>query len=77
MSYAGRSPECSWDKILYDKVRQIYNDPLSNKMLHWYDVQTILSAFQDRLMAVPDYLRDVFKRIPAYCLYKDTDYTCA
>lgn len=77
MSEAGRSPECNWDRILYDKVRQIFNDPLSNRMLHWYDVQNILSAFQDRIEATSVYLREVFRQIPAYCLYKDTEYTGA
>lgn len=75
MSDAGRSPECSWDRILYDKVRQIYNDPMTNRMLHWYDVQNILSAFQDRIEATSVYLCEVYRHIPAYCLYKDTEYT--
>jgi hypothetical protein len=75
MSDAGRSPESSWDRILYDKVRQIYNDPMTNRMLHWYDVQNILSAFQDRIEATSVYMREVFRQIPAYCLYNDTEYT--
>lgn len=77
MSDAGRSPESSWDRILYDKVRQIYNDPMTNRILHWYDVQNILSAFQDRIKTTAEYLHEVFRHIPAYCLYEDTDYTGA
>lgn len=77
MADAGRSPESSWDKILYGKVRKIYNDPMTNRMLHWYDVQNILSAFQDRIVSTADYLREVFSQIPPYCLYEDTDYTSA
>lgn len=74
MADAGRSPECSWDRLLYDKVRQVYNDPLSNRVLHWFDVQNLLSAFQDRVGAASKYLGDVFTAIPAYCLYEDSDY---
>ena len=77
MADAGRSPECSWDRLLYDKVRQVYDDPLSNRVLHWFDVQNLLSAFQDRVSATSKYLREVFTVIPAYCLYEDTDYSSA
>ena len=75
MADAGRSPESSWDRILFDKVRQIYCDPMTNRVLHWYDVQNILSAFQDRINATSDYLRGIFANIPAYCLYQDKDYS--
>lgn len=77
MADAGRSAECSWDRILYDKVRRVYDDPISNRVLHWYDVQNVVSAFQDRVTAVEKYLREIFAVIPAYCLYKDNDYSNA
>ena len=77
MSDAGHSPECSWDRVLYDKVRQVYSDPISNRVFHWYDVQNIISAFQDRITATADYLQEIFAKIPAYCLYNDTEYTGA
>lgn len=75
MADAGHSAECSWDRVLYDKVRQVYNDPISNRALHWYDVQNIISAFQDRITAVNKQLREIFAVIPAYCLYNDNDYS--
>ncbi len=77
MADAGRSAESSWDRVLYDKVRQLYNDPISNRVLHWYDVQNIVAAFQDRVTAVEKYLREIFAVIPAYCLYGDNDYSNA
>ena len=77
MADAGRSPESPCDRVYYDSLRQIYNDPLSNRILHWFDVQNILAAFQDRVCALIPYLEDIFKEIPAYCLYKDMDYTNA
>lgn len=77
MSDAGRSAECSWNMGLYNKVRQVYNDPISNRVLHWYDVQNIVSAFQDRVTAVNKYFREIFSVIPAYCLYSDNDYSNA
>ena len=77
MADAGRSPESGIDRIWYDKNRLIYNDPMSHRVLHWFDVQNILAAFQDRVMAVDQYLRDIFAVIPSYCLYKDSEYTAA
>lgn len=77
MADAGHSPESPCDKVYYDSLRQIYNDPLSNRIIHWFDVQNLLSAFQDRLCALIPYLEDIFKEIPSYCLYKDMDYTTA
>ena len=77
MADAGRSPESPCNKIYYDSLRQTYNDPLSNRIIHWFDVQNLLAAFQDRICALIPYLEDIFKEIPAYCLYKDMDYTAA
>ena len=77
MADAGRSPESGIDRIWYDKNRLVYNDPMSHRVLHWFDVQNILAAFQDRVLAVEQYLRDIFKEISAYCLYKDSEYTAA
>ena len=56
MIEAGRSPESSWDKSLYEKFRSVYKDPISNRIIHWADIQGIISAFQDRVMAVKNYL---------------------
>lgn len=75
ISDSGRSPESAMDKIDYEKLHQVYNDPISNRIIHWYDVQTLLAAFQDRLMAVERYVQDTYKHIPAYCLYEDGVYT--
>lgn len=77
MIEAGRSPESSWDKSLYEKFRSVYKDPISNRIIHWADIQGIISAFQDRVMAVKNYLEVIYKYIPAYCLYEDSEYeTC-
>lgn len=71
---AGRSPESGCDKDLYEQLRSVYNDSLSNRIIHWSDVQAILAAFQDRVMAVRSYLEVIYKYLPAYCLYDDSEY---
>lgn len=77
MTDAGRSPESGMDKDTYEKLRQVYNDPLSNRIIHWADVQMILAAFQDRVMAVRSYLMEIFRHLPAYCLYEDSEYNAS
>lgn len=75
MTDAGRSPESGMDKDTYEKLRQVYNDPLSNRIIHWADVQMILAAFQDRVMAVRNYLMEIYRHLPAYCLSEDSEYS--
>lgn len=77
MVEAGRSPESGFDKGLYEQLRSMYNDPISNRIIHWADVQGILAAFQDRLMAVGNYLEVIYKYLPAYCMYEDDEYETA
>ena len=74
MSDAGHSPESPIDKDTYEKMRGVYNDPMSNRIIHWADVQAVLAAFQDRIMAVYTFLMEIYKYLPAYCLFDDTDY---
>lgn len=74
MIYAGRSPESMIDKKLYEQLRSVFNDPVSNRIIHWEDVQGILNAFQDRVMSIRDYLEVVYKYLPTYCLYEDSEY---
>ena len=71
---AGRSPESEIDKKLYEQLRSVYNDPISNRIIHWADVQGVLAAFQDRLMAVRNHLELIYKYLPAYCIYTDDAY---
>lgn len=71
---AGNSPESGMTKELYEKARQIYHDPLSNRIIHWADIQILLAAFQDRVMAVKSHLMEVFHYLPSYCLYEDSEY---
>lgn len=77
MTDAGRSPESGIDKETYEKLRQVYNDPLSNRIIHWADVQMLLAAFQDRVMAVRNYLMEIYRHLPAYCLYEDDEYSAS
>ena len=72
---AGRSPESPCSKSYYDGLRKTCNDPLTNRIIHWFDVQNLLAAFQDRICALIPYLKDIFKEIPPCCLYNDVDYT--
>lgn len=77
MTDAGRSPESGMDKETYEKLRQVYKDPLSNRIIHWADVQMILAAIQDRVMAVKNYLMVIYRHLPAYCLYEDSEYNAS
>ncbi|MCR5711777.1 MAG: hypothetical protein K6G46_04910 [Prevotella sp.] len=77
MTDAGRSPESGMDKDTYEKLRKVYNDPLSNRIIHWADVQMILAAFQDRVMAVRNYFMEIYRHLPAYCLYEDDEYSAS
>lgn len=77
MTDAGRSSESGMDKDTYEKLRKVYNDPLSNRIIHWADVQMILAAFQDRVMAVRNYLMEIYRHLPAYCLYEDDEYSAS
>lgn len=74
---AGRSPESCLDKGLFEQLCSVYNDPISNRIIHWADVQGILAALQDRLMAVRNYLEVIYKYLPAYCMYEDNEYETA
>lgn len=77
MMDAGRSPESGLDKGRYEQFRSIYNDPISNRIIHWADVQGLLAAFQDRIIAIENYLKVIYEYLPAYCLYEDSEYeTC-
>ena len=71
---AGKSPESSLDKIRYEQFRSIYKDSVSNRVIHWADVQGLLAAFQDRIVAVKNYLKVIYKHLPAFCLYEDSEY---
>lgn len=71
---AGRSPESSWDKELYEKFRLVYKDPISNRIIHLADVRAIMAALQDRIIAVISHLEVIYKYLPAYCLYDDSEY---
>lgn len=74
MMNTGRSPESGFNKDFYEQLRSVYNDPVSNRIIHWADVQGLLTAFQDRVMAVGNYLQVIYAHLPAYCLYKDCEY---
>lgn len=74
---AGRSPESAVDKRIYERLRSVYNDPVSNRIIHWADVKGVLAAFQDRVMAVRNYLEVIYKYLPAYCLYEDSEFETA
>ena len=74
---AGRSPESMMDKERYEQLRSIFNDPVSNRIIHWADMQGVLNAFQDRVMSIRSYLEVIYKYLPAYCLYEDSEYEAA
>ena len=65
------------DKECYEQLRSIFNDPVSNRIIHWADMQGVLNAFQDRVMSIRSYLEVIYKYLPAYCLYEDSEYEAA
>lgn len=71
---AGKSPESRINKDLYEQLRSMFNDPVSNRIIHWADMQGVLNAFQDRVMSIRSYLEVIYKYLPAYCLYEDSEY---
>lgn len=74
---AGRSPESMMDKECYEQLRSMFNDPVSNRIIHWADMQGVLNAFQDRVMSIRSYLEVIYKYLPTYCLYEDSEYEAA
>ena len=74
MVEAGHSPESAMTKEKYEELRQIYCDSLSNRIIHCADVEKIMAAFQDRVMAVRIHINEIYKYLPSYCLYDDSDY---
>ena len=74
---AGKSPESTMDKKLYEQLRSMFNDPVSNRIIHWADMQGVLNAFQDRVISIKIYLEVIYKYLPAYCLYEDSEYEAA
>ena len=74
---AGKSPESMMDKKLYEQLRSMFNDPVSNRIIHWADMQGVLNAFQDRVMSIRSYLEVIYKYLPAYCLFEDSEYEAA
>lgn len=70
---AGRSPESPLDKQAYENLRSIYNDPVSNRVIHWVDVQGLMNAFQDRIVSVKNHMIEIYKYIPAYFPYEDRE----
>lgn len=71
---AGRSPESMMDKERYEQLRSMFNDPVSNRIIHWADMQGVLNAFQDRVTSIRSYLEVIYKYLPTYCLYEDSEY---
>lgn len=74
MMDAGRSPESTCDKNCYEQLRLGYSDSVSNRIIHWADLQGVLAALQDRIIAIKHYLKRIYKYLPAYSLYKESEY---
>lgn len=74
MMDAGRSPESPCDKLSYEQYRSVYDDSVSNRIIHWADLQGVLAALEDRIIAIKHYLKLIYRHLPAYCLYEDHEY---
>ena len=74
ISDCGKSPECGMSKELFEELRQIYNDSISNKIIYWYDIQNLLVGIQDRITCVISYLDALYKIVPYYSMHETNEY---
>lgn len=49
---------------LFEELRQIYDDNITNKIIYWYDIQNLLVGVQDRITCVISYLDALYKIVP-------------
>ena len=75
MAYAGISAESELSKADYEKLRQRLNHVYLNRFIYHYDIWSLVSAVQDRLLATEYHMREYYKTIPFEIKHKKDDYT--
>ena len=77
ISDSGRTPESTMSKEVFEKLKTNCSDELTNRILYWFDLQSPIYGLQDRIESVKHIIYELYKLIPNYTKYKDTDYTSA
>lgn len=72
---AGRCPESTCSKVMFEKLYRELDDSVTNRCLHWFDLQSTIGAMQDRLIAIKMYLGDLKKIVPLYASFESKDIT--
>lgn len=72
---AGISTESVCNKTHYEKFKRNFSHPYLNRFIYHYDFCSIVAALQDRLHAICDGLRELYKNIPCKQTYSDDQYT--
>ncbi len=77
ISDGGISPEFSYTKNEYEKLRRKCQIPLARKAIYYHDLCGIVTAIQDRLEAVKMFMLKLNKIVPYEAKYEEKDYTSA
>ena len=64
ISECGISPESGISKDQYEQFFKAYEDPLINRLIHWFDVEFLLNSLMDRICSIDFFVREFFKIIP-------------
>lgn len=73
----GISPEDSCSKDIYEKFRKRATHPVFGRLIYYYDLWSKISAIQDRLQAVINFLRHFYTIVPCVSRYEEEQYTNA
>lgn len=77
MCNTGRTPESQLSKEIFEKLICSCKDELTNRILYWYDLQSIIVALQDRIESVKYIMEELYKLVPNHVIRNDRDYTSA
>lgn len=67
---AGISPESPIKGDTYNELRKSCKSKIINRLLHWYDMEVLLSSLQDRIVAVQYFCEEFYKRLEHFKLTK-------
>lgn len=73
----GINPEDSCSKDTYEKFRKSATHPVFGRLIYYYDLWSKISAIQDRLQAVINFLRHFYTIVPCVSRYEEEQYTNA
>lgn len=74
MRSAGRLQTNAMSKDIFDQMRAVYHDPISNRILYWYDMLDLFYAMNDRIVDALRYMRCLYDIVTPYEAHKDSGY---